>query len=177
MLLSQHPEIARRLHREVVHALGDRTPTLADLGKMPYARQVVAESMRLYPPVWTISRSVTADDQIAGYDIPRGSVALVSPYLTHRSPSVWRNPEGFDPDRFAPDEEAKIPRFAYFPFGGGPRQCIGNNFALMEAQLLLAMIARSYQPELVPFASLEPEPLITLRPKHGMPMILRAARG
>jgi cytochrome P450 len=175
MLLSQHPDVARRLRREVTEVLGDRAPTLADLPRLGYAHQVVAESMRLYPPVWTISRSVISDDEIGGYFIPKGSIVLVSPYLTHRSPLAWENPEGFDPDRFSPEREEKLHRFAYFPFGGGPRQCIGNNFALLEAQICLVMIAQCFQAELVPFAIVEPEALITLRPKGGMPMLLRSA--
>src|SRR5690349_2358842 len=131
-LLSTHPQIERRLREELDRVLGDRPPALEDLGSLTYLTQVLKESMRLYPPAWTIDRHTIADDEVMGYRIRKDSLLLVSPFVTHRHPAFWPNPEGFDPDRFAPELEEARPRYAYFPFGGGPRMCIGSNFAMME---------------------------------------------
>lgn len=127
--------------------------------------------MRLYPPAWLIARSATGADEIDGYEIPAQSLVFVSPYIVHRSPRLWRDPEGFDPERFA----QAPPRGTYFPFGGGPRQCIGNGFAMMEAQLVLATLAQKFALELVPGHPVALEPSITLRPRHGMRMSVRPA--
>jgi cytochrome P450 len=119
-----------------------------------------------------MSRHAVADDEIRGYRVPAGSEVAVVQYVTHRHPEFWDNPEAFDPDRFTPERSAGRPNFAYFPFGGGPRLCIGNTFALMEAQLILAMVAQTYRLRLVPDQTIEPEPIITLRPRRGISMTL-----
>jgi len=175
-LLSRHPEVRRRLQAELSAVLGDRPPTVEDLAHLPYTHMVVQEAMRLYPPAWVISRVPLADDAVDGFRLPAGEVVFLSPYVTHRHPAFWENPEGFDPERFAPERSAGRPRFAYFPFGGGPRLCIGNSFALQEAQLILATIARQYQLDLVPGHPVALHPLITLRPRYGMPMTVRRWR-
>ena len=166
-LLSTHPEVYRRLHEEA-RGLGGRMPTLGDLGALPYTGQVLDEAMRLYPPAWILERQAVEDDEIGGYRIPAGSFVVVSPWTVHRNPRLWDNPEGFDPDRFAPAACEARPRHAYLPFGAGPRQCIGNNFALMEAKVMLAGIAARYRPEIVPGQRIALEAGITLRPKHGI---------
>lgn len=170
MLLSQHPVEARALHAELSQVLAGRAPQLADLPRLPRTRAVIEESMRLFPPAWIIGRSVANDDALAGYRIPAGSLVLVSTYGAHRDPRIFENPEAFDPERFLRRPEAQLPRFAYFPFGGGPRVCIGNAFALMEAQLVLAHLAQRFRLDLVPGHPVDPEPSITLRPRHGMRM-------
>ncbi len=172
-LLARNPAAAGKLRAELAHVLGGRLPTVADLPQLPYTKMVVEESMRLLPPVWAISREAIADDEIGGYRIPSGSTIVVSQFITHRHPDFWEEPETFDPERFSPDRVKQRHRFAYFPFGGGPRLCIGSNFAMLEAQLILATIAQQYELELVPDHPVELEPLITLRPKHGVMMTLR----
>lgn len=167
-LLSQHPQVRERLETEVDAVLGDRTPTMEDIPALTYTAQVLDEVLRLYPPAYLLSRFTIADDVVGGYDLPAGSVLSLSPYVTHRHPEFWPEPESFDPDRFTPQRQAERPRFAYFPFGGGPRQCIGNRFALTEAILVLAMVTQQFRLDLVPGHPIALEPLITLRPKHGI---------
>jgi cytochrome P450 len=169
-LLSTHPEAERRLHEEVRAALGDALPALADLPRLGYAARVLKESMRLFPPAWAISRRAEAEDRIGGYRIPAQGFVLLCPYLTHRHPDFWENPEAFDPDRFLPERSQGQHRFAYLPFGAGARMCIGSNFAMMEAQLVLASIVQRYRLSLVPGHPVELEPLITLRSRQGMRM-------
>jgi cytochrome P450 len=171
-LLSKHPAVERRLHDELAVVLGGRTPTLEDLSKLSYTTMVIEESLRLYPPAWVIERRSIAADQIGPYVIPPGSTIILSQYITHRHPAFWDNPEGFDPERFTPERVASRPRFAYFPFGGGPRVCIGNNFAMMELQLILATVAQRYRLALVPGHPVELDPMITLRPRYGILMDL-----
>lgn len=173
VLLSRSPDVARRLRAEVHAVLGDRMPTFEDVGKLRYTRMVVDETLRLCPPAWSTVRTPLKDDTIGGYDIKAGSFISVSPYVVHRHPAFWTNPEGFDPARFDPDLPDTRPRFAYFPFGGGPRICIGQSFALMEATMLLAMICQRYALDLVPGHPIEPKPEVTLRPKHGVLVTLR----
>jgi cytochrome P450 len=172
-LLSKDPEVERRLRREVATAIGDRAPTAEDAPRLKYAAMVVQESMRLFPPVWAIERQAVEDDVVGGCRIPAKSLIALSPYLLHRHHDYWQNPEGFDPDRFAPSEVEKRPKFAYLPFGGGPRQCIGMGFAMIEAQMLLARIVQKYRLELISGHPVEPEPVVTLRPRHGVRMRLR----
>ena len=171
-LLSKHPEAARRLRAEVCALLGDRPPTFDDLSKLPYTTAVIQESMRLYPPIWVVERRVLADDSIGGHPIPAGSTVAFSPYVSHRHPDFWPNPEGFDPDRFSPEQSSRRPPYAYVPFGGGQRLCIGNHFAMMEAQVIVAMVARAYRLDLLSGFSVEPLPGITLRTRHGLPVNL-----
>lgn len=156
-------------------ALGGRTPTLADLPAMPFTKQVIQESMRLYPPAWIIGRRAEVDDTVCGYHIAAGTQVLVSPWATHRQPRWWDDPEAFDPDRFSAARSDGRPAFAYFPFGGGPRICIGNTFAMMEAQLILAQVSQRYRLELAPGARVEPELGVTMRPSM-LPMHLRPRR-
>ena len=172
-LLSQHPDIEHRLHSELDEVLGGAIPTLEHLPKLNYTRMVIEEAIRLYPPGWAFARHTVGDDEIGGYRIPANSLIWVSPYVTQRHPDFWENPEKFDPERFTPERSAGRPRFAYFPFGGGPHQCIGNAFAMMEAQLLLATIAQRYHLQLVPGHPVEPKVVLTLRPRYGLSMTLK----
>jgi cytochrome P450 len=128
--------------------------------------------LRLYPPAWVFGRKAVADDEIGGYFIPANSMIVLSPYITHRHPAFWDNPELFDPERFTQERSASRPHYAYFPFGGGPRVCIGNHFALIEMQLILATVAQRYHLHLVPGHPVEPEALLSLRPRYGLPMTL-----
>lgn len=170
-VLSQHPDVATSLVAELDRVLGGRLPTCADLPSLAYAAMVIKESMRLYPPAWSLNgRQALNDIIIDGYRIAQGSTVIISPYVMHRNPQYFPNPERFDPDRFLPEHEEQRAKFAYLPFGGGERVCIGNSFAMMEACLILATIAQQYRVQLDPKQIVEPEPLITLRPKHGMRM-------
>jgi cytochrome P450 len=172
-LLSQHPEIEEKVYQEASSVLQGRpTATLADLGKMPYGKMVIQESMRLYPPVWPIPRVAVSDDQLGPYHIPAGSMVVVSPYVVHRNPDFWPEPEKFDPERFTPEQIASRPRYAYLPFGGGPRICIGNSFAMMQAQLALAMVVQRYKLQLVPGHKVVPAASATTKPLYGLPMLL-----
>src|SRR5262249_39032337 len=134
---------------------------------------VVEESMRLYPPVHTMSRQALGPDVVLGHQVPKGADIIISPWLIHRHRKLWSEPERFDPERFAPERAQGRHRFAYLPFGGGQRICIGRGFAMMEAVLILATVAQEWRLELAPGADIEPVGLITLRPRHGMPMVLR----
>jgi cytochrome P450 len=171
-LLSQHPSARQRLEHEIDTVLGDRPPEYSDLAHLPYSRMVVDEAMRLYPPAWGFSRQALGDDTLGGFHLPRGWLAFVVPYVLHRLPQYWKDPEAFEPERFSPERSVDRPKFVYIPFGAGPRQCIGNQFALIEAQLSVATLAQRYRLQLVPGHRVEPWPLITLRPRHGMPMII-----
>ncbi|HEY7269888.1 MAG TPA: cytochrome P450, partial [Dehalococcoidia bacterium] len=173
-LLSRHPEAENCLHDELDRVLAGRTPTFADLRELPYSRMVLEEALRLYPPAWAVGRYALDEDEVGGIRVPRGSQLVMSAFVTHRHPHFWERPRDFDPERFTPERSEGRPRFAYFPFGGGPRQCIGSDFAMIEAQLALAAIAQRYTLRLVPGQSVEPEPLVTLRPRNGMMMYLRA---
>jgi cytochrome P450 len=171
-LLSQHPRVQRRLEEQVDAVLNGRPPEYNDLVNLPYTRMVIDEAMRLYPPAWGFSRQALADDELGGFHLPRGWLAFVIPYVLHRLPAFWQDPEAFDPERFLPERSADRPKFVYLPFGAGPRQCIGNQFALIEAQLIVATLAQRYRLHLVPQHRVEPWALITLRPRFGMPMII-----
>jgi cytochrome P450 len=177
-LLSQHPEVAQKLRDEVDTLLVEaataekRPPTVADLPQLPYTRMVIEESMRLYPVAWSFGRMTVGDDKIGGYPVPAGTPIFISAFTTHRHPDFWEEPDRFDPERFTPERSQGRHRFAYIPFSGGPRQCIGNTFAMMEAQLILATVLQRYRLELVPGHPVEPEPLITLRPRYGLLMQL-----
>jgi cytochrome P450 len=173
-LLSKHPAVERKLTQELSKVLGGRTAEIADLERLPYLRFVVKESMRLIPPVWSIGRHAAATDSVGGFEISEGAIVITSPYVTHHDPNLWDNAEGFDPERWETPRVQDLPRFAYFPFGGGPHQCIGNSFALLEAELILATILSRYRLDLLPGHPVEMEPTITLRPRHGMKMILHS---
>ena len=169
-LLSRHPDIERRLRREVSDVLGGRPPGFDDLETLDYARMVFEESMRIYPPIWTMSREAIEDDEIAGYEVPAGTAVMACPFSMHRDERFWSNPEGFDPERFAKHNCDDRPRFAYFPFGGGPRVCIGRRFAMMEAGVIMPMLMQRFHLHLAPWHTVEPIPMISLRPRHGMMM-------
>jgi len=174
-LLDRHRDVADRLRSEVRGTLGDRDPSVEDLAQLEGATRVIEEAMRLYPPAWIIARVATEEDEIGGYRLAPGTIVTLSPYLTHRSAEVWPEPERFDPDRFTAERSAERLRFAYFPFAGGPRQCIGSEFALTEATLVLTTILRRYRLELASRREVVPQPLTTLRPRGGLPMIPREA--
>src|SRR5262249_38164234 len=176
-LLAQHPEIARRVHAELDTVLGGRPPTLHDLPHLPYSRMVLDEALRLYPPSVVLPRQANAADEISGYAVPQDAVVVISQYIVHRHPDFWSAPEQFQPERFTPAQEARRHRFAYIPFGEGPRMCIGKSFALMEMHLVLTPIAQAYHPQLVPEPPVVPELAVTLRPRDGLWMTVRARHG
>jgi cytochrome P450 len=170
-LLSEHPEIERRMHAEIDSVLDGRLPGYEDYPRLPFVESVFSESMRLYPPAWAIGRRAKADYEVGGYTIPARSILLLSPYVTHRNPRWWPDPERFDPDRWTPERREQRPKFAYFPFGGGSRVCIGERFAWLEGVLLLAAIAQRWRFRLAPGHPVAHQAAITLRTKHGMRMI------
>jgi cytochrome P450 len=169
-LIALHPEVEARLLEELYAVLDDREPTPDDLGRLRYTEMILKESMRLYPAVWGIGRRAIADCEIGGYHIAAGTNIFIFQSLTQRDPRFYSNPDAFDPERWRDDpvRSGRIPRFAYFPFGGGPRVCVGASFAMLEATLLLAMIQRRFHLDLVPGHPVEPLPSVTLRPKHGI---------
>jgi cytochrome P450 len=169
-LVSTAPEVEARLHEEVDRVLAGRLPTVADIGALGYVERVVTEAMRLYPPAWIIGRRALQDYPIGDYVAPARSILAMSPYVLQRDARYFSDPERFDPDRWTPDFRAALPPFAYFPFGGGPRRCIGDQFAWMELALVVATIAQQWRLTLVPGHPVEPQPLVTLRTKHGMRM-------
>ncbi len=174
VLLEQNPEAERKLHAELEAVLGGRLPTVEDVPRLVYTRRVLDETLRLYPPIYSIGRKVVADDVVCGYQVRGGSSLYLSPYATHRLPEFWPDPERFEPDRFTPEQAAARPRYAYFPFLGGPRQCIGNTFALMEGTLILATLAQRFRPRMVEGYTPTPETLLTLRPVGELPVTLTA---
>jgi cytochrome P450 len=176
-LLSKHPEVERRVHDEAQRVLGDREPVLEDVKALEYTRMVLEEALRLYPPAWVFERQAVTADELGGHRIEPGAIVGLCPYVLHRHPDHWENPEGFDPERFRPERAEKRARYAYLPFGGGPRTCVGNHFAMMEAQLLLSMIVREHRLELEPSHPVVLDPVITLRPKHGIRMRRRPRPG
>jgi cytochrome P450 len=176
-LLSQHPVEEARLHAELDSVLGGRAPTHEDLSKLTYTRMVVDESMRIYPPVHTMARAAIGEDTLVGRRIPKGSTVMIAPWLLHRHVKLWENPGRFDPERFSPERSATRARFAYLPFGGGKRICIGAAFALAEATILLATLAQRCTLRVVPGHRVEPQGLITLRARHGMKMLLTPRTG
>jgi len=169
-LLAQHPEVETTLLREVDEVLRGRTPTAADLPRLPYTEMVVREAIRLYPPAPGVAREPVEDVNIGGYDVPKGSLVTVNTYALHRDPRFFDDPERFDPARFASGWEERVPRYAYLPFGGGPRVCIGNGFAMMEARLILAAMTQRCKLLLEPHQQVVPIQLVTVRPKNGIRM-------
>lgn len=171
--LSQNPAILKELEREVDTILTDqRLPTLDDLPKLPYTLMVIKETMRIQPIVPMIPRVLAGDTSLGNYHLRAGAFVLISPYVLHHDPRRWTNPDTFDPTRFSAENESKIEKYAYLPFGGGPRICIGNHFALMEAHFLLALIVSRYRLSLAPGTNIIPLRQITCEPKDGMPMIV-----
>jgi cytochrome P450 len=176
-LLSRHPAAQRHLEDEIDTVLNRRAPRYDDLGNLPYTRMVLEESLRLYPPAWGFSRQAIEDDVLSGFGLPAGWLAFMIPYVLHRLPQFWPDPEVFDPERFTAERSAARPKFTYLPFGAGPRQCIGNQFAMVEAQLVVATLAGTFRLHHVPGHPVEPWPLITLRPRYGLPMIIERRSG
>ncbi len=173
-LLSQHPDVEARLHAELDAAPVDAAPGLAQMEALAYTHQVVDEALRMYPPGWILSRRTLEPDTLAGYEIPAGASVMLSPYLLHRHPKFWVEPESFRPERFAPDHESERPRFAYMPFAAGPRHCIGESLALYEMLMHLYKVARRYRLIHVPDRPLELEAQINLRTKY--PLFMRLER-
>jgi cytochrome P450 len=171
-LLAQSPQARERLEGEVCTVIPDRPPTVADVPRLKYTEWVVRETMRLYPPAWGIAREALDDCEIGGYHVPKGTQIFLTQWLVHRDPRWFDEPDAFRPERWDNDLIKRLPRCAYFPFGDGPRVCIGNHFAMMEAVLILATIARRYRLEIESGQTLELLPSVTLRPKHGLRMRL-----
>ncbi|MBD2664127.1 cytochrome P450 [Richelia sinica FACHB-800] len=174
MLLAQHPHVREKLSAELKTVLNGRPPTMADLPQLPYTTWVIKESMRLYPPATDVSREATQDCEIGGYFIPKGTTLIASQWVMHRDSRYFSDPELFQPERWANDLEKQLPRGVYFPFGDGPRVCIGKSFALMEAVLLLAAIAQKFHLDLICDQTIELQPSITLRPRYGIQAVLKA---
>ena len=175
-LLAKHPEYHQKIRTEVETVLQDRAPALENLPSLKMCQWVFKESMRLYPPIWRLSRFAREADAIQAYAVPKGSVVVVTPYLIHRDPRYWEQPETFEPERFSPERACSRPRLAYIPFGAGPRACVGALFAMTEAQIILAMICRRIFFGLAPDHQLILEPRLILRPQGGMPMSVRRVK-
>ena len=173
-LLALHPQEEQRLHEEVDRVVGAGAPNVEHLDQLKRTRMILEESMRLYPPGHTLSRLAVGEDEIDGQHIPAGTTVVVSPWVTHRHRKLWNNPDAFDPDRFSPEQVAARPKFQYIPFGGGPRICIGAQFAMMELLIILASIAQRFRLRLVPGSEIEPLGLVTLRPRNGLPMYIES---
>ncbi len=171
-LLAKHPAVEARLHAELDRVLAGRPARFEDLEALCWTRMVIEESLRLFPPAFAVHRTALAEDEIGGVRIRRGSFITISPYVIHRHARYWPEPERFDPERFAPEAVHARPRYVYLPFGAGPRICIGNGFALMEARLILATLAQAFRFRLVPDHPIEAYGRITIRPKYGLPMVL-----
>ena len=176
-LLSENPAVEEKLHAEVDAVLGSRAPSYEDVPRLEYTTKVLTESMRVYPPAWILVRQAVKDSVVGGYSVPRGADLVLSQYVTHHDPRLFREPERFDPDRWTPEMRSALPKFAYFPFGGGARSCIGEPFAWMEGVLLLAAISRNWSMRHVKGHRVEMLPRITLRPKYGMMMTLTRRLG
>jgi cytochrome P450 len=169
-LLDRNPEVWQRMHEEAVAVLGDRDPTDDDLRELRYTGQVIQEVIRLYPPVWILTREAIDEDVVDGFAVPAGSDVVVCPYTLHRHPAFWPEPDRFDPDRFASDRVNDRPRYAHIPFGAGPRFCVGSHLGLMEATFVLAMLARELRLRTAPGHTVTPQPMLSLRLGGGLPM-------
>ncbi len=176
-LLATHPDCQARLVEELDRVLGERRPALAALERLTYTEAVVLEAMRLYPPAWGIAREALAPVEVGGFQFPTGASFVMSPWVVHRDPRWFAEPEAFKPERWQGDLQRQLPKFAYFPFGGGPRVCIGNRFAMMEAKLVLASAVRRFRFEPTAETDLTVYPSVTLRPKHGVRLRLTARAG
>jgi|HubBroStandDraft_1064217.scaffolds.fasta_scaffold28100_3 cytochrome P450 len=171
-LLSQNPECERRFHQEIDRELSGRLPTFDDVPRLRYVEMVLTESMRLYPPAWAMGRYARADFRLGDFFLPAKTTVLMSQFVTHRDSRFFPDPLRFDPERFTPEAKSRRTRLTYFPFGAGARQCVGESFTWMEGVLLLATLGQKWKLKLVPGHRVEPEPLITLRPKYGMKMFV-----
>jgi cytochrome P450 len=170
-LLAQNPDAESKLHAELAQARNPPASGADELRQLGYTRMVIDEAMRLYPPVWAFSRTNVNDDEVGGYRIKRGSLIYMTQYVTHRHPAFWEQPERFEPERFTPERSVGRPKYAYFPFAGGPRACLGNQFALAEAAIILGTLARHYRLRLVPGHPVAMHPLVTLRPRYGIKVV------
>lgn len=173
LLLHQNPHVAARVRQEACEVLEGRAPGFEDLPRLPYTGQVIDEAMRVYPPVWIVERAAIEEDRLGPWRVPPKAIVAVSPWVMHRHPGLWPDPLRFDPDRFAPEHAEGRPKHAYLPFGAGPRICIGNHFALMEAKIILATVIQRYSLEVLRPERVQIDPRVTLRPKDGMPGRLR----
>jgi len=171
-LLAERAELVHRLGVEANAVLGHRNPEFADATRLPLISAVIDEAMRLYPPGWAFDRQAVDEDIIAGFRVPAGALLLVSPWVVHRDSRVWDRPDEFDPTRFVPEQAAGRPRFAYFPFGGGPRICIGEELTLVEARLIVAMAVRRFRLRPAPGWQIAADPSVTLKPRHGVSVLL-----
>jgi cytochrome P450 len=169
-LLSAHPDCLERVRQEFYSVLGDAPLSYADVLKFEFTTQVIQEALRLYPPFWMIDREAVSDDSVGDVVIPRGSTVIVYVYGAHHAPRYWQNPETFDPERFAKEEIKLRTPFTFLPFGGGPRVCIGQHYAMLQILMILSHLIRRYDFELVPDQMIEPRPMVILRPKHGIRM-------
>jgi cytochrome P450 len=178
MMLSKHPSIERQVAEEIRTVLGDRDATQEGVARLTYTQRVFDEVLRLYPPFWRLTRAATEADTIDGVPIPAGAVLIMVPYFTHRLERIWENPEGFDPDRFLPERSAGRDRFAFVPFGAGPRQCVGESFAMLEVLIILSTVLRRLTLSLVPGQTVVFDPRLSLRSANPLWMrpSLRAAR-
>jgi cytochrome P450 len=174
-LVDQHPEVRERLRDEAVSVLGDRLPTFDDLQGLRYTSMVIEEAMRLYPPVWILTRQSLAADEVGGYHVPAGVDVLICPYTLHRHAGFWNAPLRFDPERFDPGRAQARPRYAYLPFGAGPRFCVGNHLGMMEAAFVLATVSRELRLVTRPGYRVVPEPMLSLRIRGGLPVTVEAA--
>ncbi|MFE2756661.1 cytochrome P450 [Actinosynnema sp. NPDC059335] len=174
-LADRHPEVWERMHAEAVEVLGDRLPTFRDIARLKYTTQVIQEVMRLYPPVWILPRVTREEDVIGGYRVPAGADVLICPYTLHRHPAFWEEPDRFDPDRFSPGRSSGRSRYAYLPFGAGPRVCVGSGLGMMEATIVAASVVRELRLSTAPGYEVRGEPMLTLRVRGGLPMTVRSA--
>jgi enediyne biosynthesis protein E7 len=172
-LLDRNPDVADRMCAEADQVFGDRTPCYEDLRGLAYTNMVIQEAMRLYPPVWGLTRRALEADVIDGYRVPGGADVMISPYTLHRHPGFWPDPERFEPERFEPARAASAHRYAYIPFGAGPRVCVGSHLGMMEATFVAAMVARRFRLGLVPGREVRPEAMLSLRVRGGLPMLVR----
>lgn len=162
--LASHPLIQQQVRAEIAAVCGEHNPSLTQVLQLDITRRVVEESLRLYPPIWAVSRQVVADDEVGGFHLPANSTVMLSPFVTHRHPDIWPEPDVFDPERFSPERVAARPKCAYFPFLGGPHQCIGNEFAMLEMRLIVALVMQRFHLELLPDQAIRPVASLTLRP-------------
>lgn len=174
-LIDQHPDVAERMREEAAEVLGDRLPVLDDLNRLPYTTMVIQETMRLYPPVWALTRRAVAADEVGGYRVPAGADVMICPYTLHRHPGFWSEPQRFDPLRFEQAMAELTHRYAYIPFGAGPRVCVGSHLGMMEATFVATMVARRFRLGLVPGREVKPEAMLSLRVQGGLPMLVLPA--
>jgi enediyne biosynthesis protein E7 len=172
-LIDRHAEVARRMRQEALAVLGDGVPRYENLSGLRYTTMVIEEAMRLYPPVWGLTRRAVADDEIGGYHVPAGADVMICPYTLHRHPAFWPDPQRFDPERFDPAKATPAQRYAYIPFGAGPRVCVGSHLGMLEATLVAAMVARRFRLELLPGRDVRPEAMLSLRVRGGLQMLVQ----